>query len=139
MSVPRFFGFNPPFFGGSQNILSRQEDERLIRNDMLQLLLTAPGERVMRPNFGTIIRSSLFEPMDTLQIDALKANIRAQIVKFESRVLVSDIVITQDIEGNTITIKIFGTFVLDRFGQITTSLPQDVDLIVELDLPVGGV
>ena len=59
-----FYGFNPPFLGGNQNVLSRQEDVRLIQTDILQLLLTSPGQRVMRPNFGTSINYQLFDPLD---------------------------------------------------------------------------
>jgi hypothetical protein len=54
--VPIWFGFNPPFIGGQQKVMSRQEDLRLIKNDLLQLLLTVPGERVHRPTFGSPIR-----------------------------------------------------------------------------------
>lgn len=56
----RFYGFNIPIFNG-KTILPFQTDERLIKNDILQLLLTSPGERIMRANFGCNIKPSMFE------------------------------------------------------------------------------
>lgn len=128
-----FFGFGPPFFGGAQGVLSRQEDERLIKNDLLQLLLTAPGERVFRPNFGTNIRPSLFEPMTDADIDALRTNIANQVDRFEPRVQLSDVVIEQDPDANTINIKLFGRFLLDQ-----SALADDSSLLIQLDLLIGG-
>ena len=135
MSRAQFFGFNAPFFGGAQNILSRQEDERLIKNDLLQLLLTSPGERVFRPDLGTLIRESLFEPLDNQTIDALDINIREQIELFEPRVSVSSVDIAQDPGESTLTIKIFGSFVLDKFAQARVA--EAASLILELELPIG--
>lgn len=37
-------------------------DEQHIRDLLLQLLFTAPGERVNRPTFGTPLRQLVFEP-----------------------------------------------------------------------------
>ena len=50
--MTNYIGFNPPFVGGSQGIMTRQEDERLIRNDILNNLLILPGELPFRPNYG---------------------------------------------------------------------------------------
>jgi len=81
----KYYGFNPPFFGGGiQNVLSRQEDEQLIKNDVLQLLLTLPGERVHRPKFGTPLRSFVFE--NSTSVTALRARIISAIQSYEQRI-----------------------------------------------------
>ena len=140
MAKARWFGINAPFLGGAQNVLTRQEDERLIKNDLLQLLLTAPGERVMRPDFGTQIRPSLFDLSDQGTIDALNDNIREQIERFERRVTATDIITELDSDENLLTIKVFGFLNIDRFGQVNQfEGPEEADLLVELELPTGGV
>ena len=99
----QYYGYNLPFLGGSQNILSMQVDERLIKNDLIQLLLTSPGERVMRPDFGTMLRGFLFENIDDPgALSTLRENIITQITKYEQRVTINDITIT----GNSATHKI---------------------------------
>ena len=130
----QFFGFNAPFLGGKENVFSRQVDDRLIKNDLLQLLLTSPGERVMRPNFGTNIRRFLFEQLTKNDISNLSRNIEEQIKKHESRVEVTKVVIDVDADNNLINVKIFGFFRFDKFANLVTP-QEDADLLVELKLP----
>lgn len=133
-----WFGINAPFIGGSQNILSRQEDERLIKNDLLQLLLTAPGERVMRPDFGTSIREFLFENANTVDLDELRTNIETQIEIFETRVTITDIQINPNEDENLLDIKIFGFLNIDRFDpNILLGTNVQADLLIELNLPTA--
>lgn len=82
-----YFGQNPPFIGGAEVVLSRQEDLKLIKNDLLQLILTTPGERIHRPTFGTPVRQTLFDPSDSTSYDLLADDIREEIIRSESRVL----------------------------------------------------
>jgi|APGre2960657404_1045060.scaffolds.fasta_scaffold29509_2 phage baseplate assembly protein W len=99
------YGFNPAFYGGPNGILSRQEDQQLIKNDLLQLLLTVPGERVFRPTFGTILRSSIFEQLDSRQILAIRDSISESIKTHEPRVNVVKLNLTAT--DNTNELRIF--------------------------------
>lgn len=81
-----WYGFNPPFIGGTQTVLTRQEDIRLIKNDILQLILTVPGERVHRPTFGTILRASVFDPFDDQTLSTIRDDILTAIANEEPRV-----------------------------------------------------
>ena len=42
-------------------LLRSVEEEATIKGDLLQLILTNPGERVMLPQYGTPLRKYLFE------------------------------------------------------------------------------
>lgn len=140
--MARYFGFNPPFLQRSTsealNILPRQFDDRLIRNDLLQLLLTSPGERMYRPDFGSPIRETLFGPITDQDLDALRRGIEESISKFERRVTITEVDIRSNPDQNTLTIKIFGYFNYDRFNQpeAAGSL-SDADLLVQLQLPTS--
>ncbi len=118
----RWRGYNPPFMptlnpsvtgktiGNQSNILSRQEGIRLIKNDLLQLLMTTPGSRYMRPDFGTNLKSSLFEPLDQQLLSSIKSSISTAIAKFEQRVTVT-VNVTADVSdstGHTIKVDIVG-------------------------------
>jgi len=105
MARPTHFGYNPPFIGGAQNVFSRQINERLIKNDLLQLLLTAPGERLMRPTFGSPIRPFLFEGMDDVNISDLENAILNAVNEFENRVTVKDIILNIN-DNNLLDIKL---------------------------------
>lgn len=108
MSI-KYYGWNPPFFGGHQNVMSKQSGDRLIKNDILQLLLTMPGERVMRPNWGTGIKSALFENADDSTVSDLVDSIKSQLVLYEPRVSL-DAQIDIDEDNATMTVHLSGVF-----------------------------
>jgi hypothetical protein len=101
------YGYNPPFYDGKYSILPRQEDERLIKNDILQLLLTVPGERYYKPAFGVGIRNYLFEPLDNVLLNRLRLSIIDQISKNEPRVINVRVTLTPDEARNGLNIQIF--------------------------------
>jgi phage baseplate assembly protein W len=101
-----FYGYNPPFVGGPQNILSRQEDVRLIQNDILQLLLTIPGERAMRPDFGVNLRNAVFEQNDAVTASNLESEIREQILRYDERVNIMTVTITRDDARHGMTVMV---------------------------------
>ena len=62
-----------------------------VRSDLLILLMTNPGERVMLPEYGTPLRELMFEPNDEIiQEQALEAIINS-ITAWEPRITVTDI------------------------------------------------
>ena len=101
-----YFGYNPPFVGGPSGILSRQEDDKLIKNDLLQLLLTLPGERVMMPNFGTELRATVFDQLDDATIEMLKMNVSQVISQYEPRINVKSIIFKPDYDRHGLAIRI---------------------------------
>ena len=100
----RWYGYNAPFFGGQEKVLSRQEDEKLIKNDLLQLLLTVPGERVMRPTYGVELRSSVFDMNDDVTIDAIRQSISVAINEEEPRVILEVLELTRVSNQNQLNI-----------------------------------
>ncbi len=107
MAIPaRFYGFNPPFIGGVQNIMSRQVDERLIKNDILQLIMTLPGERVHRPNFGTGLRAIVFDTVNESELQALSSDIKLAIETYDDRVKVDNVTAVSDDEGQSVKVRV---------------------------------
>ena len=123
-----YYGFNPPFFGGQQNVLSRQSGDRLIKNDLLQLIRTSPGERVMRPTWGTFLNRSVFEQLDNTTIDNVRTSILNAIRHYEPRVNVDvDVIVNED--SNMLKVRISGVF----------TNQENTTFYMELELPTGGV
>ena len=117
--MAEYYGFNPPFLGGPQNVLSRQEDEQLIKNDLLQLLLTVPGERVNRPEFGTPLRSYVFEQGSQSDLLALQQDVIQAIASFEKRVNKEFLQITFNEDENKLMIKLIVSLKKDPKRQLT--------------------
>lgn len=57
------------------------------------ILATAPGERVMRPDFGCAIHDFPFETMDTVTLDRVAASVREALVEWEPRIEVVDVTV----------------------------------------------
>ena len=62
----------------------------LLLQDMQRLLLTIPGERPFRPDFGCYLRNQVWENIDTAAIEGA-ASIRDSIERFEPRVTLIDV------------------------------------------------
>lgn len=60
------------------------------------VLLTAPGERVMRPQFGCRIWDLLFEPVTENLLGLVAQAVRDALAQWEPRIAVEDVVPTQD-------------------------------------------
>ena len=111
--MPSHYGYNAPFIGGSQNVMSRQEDVRLIKNDILQLLLTVPGDRVMRPGFGVNLRNVVFEQLDNNTVSDLRDEIADAISREEKRVVVENVIINRDDNNNLLAVSVVVRLISD--------------------------
>ena len=71
-----FVGIDLPFHrsdGVEGYFKSTDTTLKAVKNNIKNLLLTNPGERLMRPTFGNPYRESLFEQMDPeLQVNLMK-------------------------------------------------------------------
>lgn len=52
-----------------------EDPDRHLRDKILAVLFTAPGERINRPAFGVGLNRSLFDPLDELTIGALELRV----------------------------------------------------------------
>lgn len=102
-------------------------DIDLVKQDLLNHFHTAKGERLMRPNFGSLIWDLLFEPFDEDTREAIISDVES-ITAQETRVTLQNIDIREFEHGLRLDISviyeplgIFGTFEIefDRRNQIS--------------------
>ncbi|UJP41049.1 GPW/gp25 family protein [Cellulomonas palmilytica] len=60
------------------------------------VLLTAPGERLMRPQFGCRIWDLLFEPITANLLGLISQAVRDALAQWEPRIVVDDVTPLQD-------------------------------------------
>ena len=111
-------------FVSSAGILPLQADDRLVKNDLLILLQTIPGQRVMRPTFGTPINAFPFELGDPASLDQLRSAIVNAIRSNEPRVLLKDVIVRESTVANVLDIKIVVSMTVDpnRLFEVDLSL-----------------
>ena len=76
-----------------------------VRSNLINYLLTNPGERPLNPTFGAGIRRYIFEQIDNNTFSELQIKIQNDITQYFPYIQ-SDIVITDNQDNNYITINI---------------------------------
>lgn len=80
-----------PIIKHPRGFLHSQRGINQVRSDLLILLLTNPGERVMLPEYGTPLRELMFEPNDEIIKEQALEMIINSITAWEPRITVTDI------------------------------------------------
>ncbi len=102
MAKQRFLGMQYPLIRTSRGVLAQKMGIEQIKADLLQLLLTNPGERVMLPNYGTPLRKLLFEPSDVVLEIRAKQMIADSITAWEPRVVITNITVSTKINKSSL-------------------------------------
>lgn len=123
MTTPIIYqGIKFPFQKGSTSFPAPVTDDELIRESLLQIVLTRPGERIMRPDFGTNALSFVFENNDTVLSNLLRSEIQGVVARYEPRVQVIDIQTERKDSQLTLTI-IYVVLSTRRTGTTMIALP----------------
>ena len=64
--------------------------EKII-SSLRMILSTAPGERVLRPEFGCAIWSQIFDPVDSNTLSQMESNVREAIAQWEPRIVLESV------------------------------------------------
>tara|TARA_R110000796_G_scaffold12225_3_gene40592 strand:- start:8101 stop:8508 length:408 start_codon:yes stop_codon:yes gene_type:complete len=98
-------GFNLPIDGEAvfnPNFQTRDA----IKVNLINFLLTNPGERPANPKFGGGLREFIFTQIREDNLDYLKQDIQNKILNNFPNVLVQEVVILSNQDQNAITVKI---------------------------------
>ena len=78
---------------GEIALVSREED---IRQAILVILGTSPGERVMRPDFGAGLKALVFEPINTATKALVKHRVEEALLLWEPRIDSVEVTMTDE-------------------------------------------
>ena len=96
----KFLGAPYPILPHPLGYLHTQSSLDQVKSDLLILLLTNPGERVMLPLFGTPLKDLVFEPNDAELEDRARQIIIDSIKTWEPRITVSQITVSSKVDPN---------------------------------------
>lgn len=116
-------GVHFPFMKRSDGLPSADVPPQVFASSVKQILATTPGERVMRPTFGSSLRNSLFENVPS---EALVMAVQNEVVRavnlWEPRVGIANINV--QIRDTTIIVVVT---LLSPFGPAQTELSFKVN------------
>ena len=93
-------------FNGPGVFKSTYTTKDQIKSNLVNLLLTDTGERIMNPNFGTNLKRFLFEGITDSSLDLLKNNILISILNYISEITVTNITLVPDTDNNLVSLTI---------------------------------
>jgi len=70
------------------------------------ILTTAPGERVMRPDFGCAMWEQVFAPLDANTLGLIEQSVREAVARWEPRITLESVEAVPDDAGALIRIEI---------------------------------
>jgi phage baseplate assembly protein W len=111
MAITRYRGFSTI----NQYKKFRLTDLELIKRDLLNTFSIRKGEKLMNPNFGSIIWNVLFEPL-TADVKALVVADIQRVVSYDPRLRVDNVLVDQFEYGLQIQIEL--TFLPDNLSDV---------------------
>jgi phage baseplate assembly protein W len=136
MQKRQFQGFPYPVVKTPLGFFPVQNGTDQIKSDLLILLLTNPGERVMLPDYGTGLREFLFEQRDSIVTEQIISRISRSIEKWEPRVAITDI--TASVNSSELASELSGDTSHVVLVKISFRDPNDLQSIESLvfELPI---
>ena len=104
MADPVYKGMAFPFQKGQTSFPKQVTDNDLIRQSLIQIILTPTGSRIMRPDFGTNVLTYVFENNTTLLGMKIRQDVGAAISRFEPRVILRGIGVARQDNAVIVTI-----------------------------------
>ena len=101
------------------------KNERAISRSVRNIVETIPTERFFNPDFGSDVRSSLFENVDYAILGIIEEQIKTSIIENEPRVENVQIILDSNLDSNAFEI----TIIYDIIGQQTPT--QEFTFILE--------
>ncbi len=95
--MEKFKGYPYPIVKNPRGFFAHSSGVEQIKADMLILLLTTPGERVMLPDFGTPLKDLIFDPNDATLTNRARQMIIDSITRWEPRIAVDQIHVTSTV------------------------------------------
>ncbi len=83
----------------------RLSDFDLVKQDLFNHFRIRKGEKLMNPEFGTIIWGLLFEPM-TSEIQELIVDDVKKIVKYDPRIVVDNVILSEQSYGIDVEVEL---------------------------------
>ncbi|GGL04260.1 GPW/gp25 family protein [Streptomyces flaveus] len=92
-------GWSFPLAPGTDGDVAMAAAEEDVRQAILLILQTEPGERLMRPDFGSGLRSLVFSKIDTGTLALVRHRVEMALTAWEPRIDLRQVAVTSEEPG----------------------------------------
>lgn len=103
---------------------SSYETKDAIKSNLINFILTGKGERYMNPSFGSGIRNLIFANINRDSLTSLELTIREEIQNFFPSLNITELVLTSDVNDNTILFSL-------KFNLVDTQVEDEITINFE--------
>ena len=89
-----------------------QTTREQLKTNLLNILLTVPGERINNPNYGIGLKNQVFE--NNIDSVTLQENINGQLAFWLPEVIITEVIVQQNIDQYRVSIKLNYSISLDE-------------------------
>ena len=89
-----------------------QTTREQLKTNLLNILLTVPGERINNPNYGIGLKNQVFE--NNIDSVTLQENINGQLAFWLPEVIITEVTVQQNIDQYRVSIKLNYSISLDE-------------------------
>ena len=82
------------------------KEDAAVKQSVVNLLMTIPGERPFQSNLGSRISELLFEPLDFGVAAQIQSEIKTTIRNYEPRIGIVELVVEPEFEQNSFTVHL---------------------------------
>jgi phage baseplate assembly protein W len=107
------------------SVIEPKNDVEVIKSSIQWIILTALGERVMLPEFGSPVASLIGEPIDVTALTQMRQQVQQAINRWDDRVRFVDFKASK-VAPNTLRCTIAYEIVLDPTSKETKTMEFDV-------------
>ena len=97
---------DPRLIQDGQGRLRTVENAQAVMASIDNILRTAPGERVMLPQFGSDLRGTVFESITPTLMKFMSRQVKDVIEMWDDRVVVQEVELTTDPDRNQVSITV---------------------------------
>ena len=108
-------------FNGNAVFTSNFQTQNAIKNNLINFLLTNPGEHYLNSEFGGGLRNFLFEHINDGNTDFLKEDISSKINNFFPNITIISLNISQNVDFNSLIVDI-------NYQVINTNINDNITL-----------
>ena len=99
MAKKQFFGIKFPFVADNSRgfyVAANENTADKVKSQLMHIIFTPKGQRIMKPEFGTDLIKYIFDPSDGMSWEAIKTEVSESVKRWATNINLRDIQVVKN-------------------------------------------
>lgn len=99
MAKKQFFGIKFPFVADNSRgfyVAANEDTADKVKSQLMHIIFTPKGQRIMKPEFGTDLIKFIFDPSDDMSWEAVKTEVSESVKRWATNINLRDIQVVKN-------------------------------------------